>query len=446
MANGRSVSFLPGGSAGSATRALFVGGGALQWYNSRAPLTIDGDLVLYRSSPNIPPTARSGMQNSYVTVNGAMKIDEEMTWTVWANVPLTVNTLVAHSITVNGGGRFTVEPTTYLYGTTSISRIITNTTFVVSGGSVSVAFQSFRHEVQFSSGVTLQAQNGYTGLLNISYGTVRIAGQLLVSDSSAVMVYDAIDPSALFYAWATLNVGGSFLVQTGSLLRVIGVPDRGSWNRNRTGSPYAVVFAPALTVDNSSTLRIDMDPTEPVAIPGVKVSVGTFSGPTDWGPGSIIITGSINPAFYQSFTLASLPQTAIPIQWTTNVSPNSLTTLLRDFPTTSFGGIDAVAHITATGLALQFVWVPPPPTGGVGPSSSSTGSSGGGDNNRLNGLNPGVAVAIAIGLLAFGAGIGLAVQRYRRSRASVNHNHQNPPLSAAVDGNVPFANFNPADK
>ncbi len=147
---------------------------------------------------------------------------------------------VDRGLTISGGGQLVVtcDVLGCIRGASSAHQIYTGTgtgpspliTTVVSG-LLNISLPSIDHTVTMSS-LTVRAQSGYSGLLNILSGAVTVNGSLTITDRpispldtvGSVVVYDAIDPNSLatdhHRPLATLNVLGTVSVAAGAVFRI----------------------------------------------------------------------------------------------------------------------------------------------------------------------------------------------------------------------------------
>ncbi len=433
--------------------SLVIAGGAFQGRDS-ALMSVFGDLVLYNPNPNpnAPLSAKSGLWNAVLDVSGAVTIGQRMGWNMWASEWNSLVSLNTQWLSIAAGGQL-------FFGCDGAGCAVGSTSIMAGGGqelvscigSIVVALPSIDHTVYFDP-IIIDTQNGNSGLLNVSSGAVDVRRGIFAIASptapvpTSVLVYDALEPfGARNRSLATLHSGRSITLSGGAELRVIGVAGGGSVNS--TASPFPVVTGMGLTTDNSSTIRIDLNPTQGIAIPGVKISVERFSGPvavtTGISQGRIVITGSTDPAFYRPLASRSLPQTIVPIQWETDFSPatpnSPLSVQLASFPQNTETGVNVNPCVTPTGLILLLSYgapsgplscvpVPPTPGGEDGP----------------DGLRPGVVAAIVICVIVFVGGAGFLLYRYRKRRESQTSSdalYMRGTGDAQSQNTVPFNNF-----
>ncbi len=373
-------------------------GGALQWRYSHTQLVVNGDLVMYGSSnPDDPDTPlslssvfQSGLWNSSLLVAGTMIIGHGAAWNMWVAAPASAlaehwtaqNKLTVHKLQITDGGQLFFGCDEILgcaVGSSSTHLIVaTNDALETSGGSIVVALPSADHSVQFLSSVTvsLSSQNGggYSGVLKVASGAVTVIGKLKVvgtgtateSDpptnvSASIVVYETTDTHAPARALASLNVTDTLAVRAGSMFRVIGMTviesATGVMNPTTTTTttttatgasspPIPIVTAPILSVDSDSTLQLDLNPSQPVAIPGA---------------GMIVVDRRTSRSGERAGVRVPL------IPWDRNISPTPLIVQLFGFtPSDDVGGggdgtgigigigIGVTAAVTDRGLALVF--------------------------------------------------------------------------------------------
>jgi fibronectin-binding autotransporter adhesin len=305
----------------------------------------------------ITPSLSAALGTGHV-ISAPVILNASTAVTVGGSSSLAINGNIASSgaygLTLAGGGPLTLGgadtytgPTAVNAGTLAVSGSLSGTAITVAGGalieSVANALAGGTSLAISSGSATLSQANNYNGGTTVSGGTLSLAGAgssntgtgPVAVGSGAVLAGNGTVGGNLTAAGrivphtgtsaATLNVGGSLILNAGSLLDLnFGAASGGS----ALGTSDQVLVAGALTV-NATTISID----NPSGFGAGRYKIlGYGSLPGGFNPGAFSVGANPGPSYAYFFSnnsgeidlnvwIASVPKT-----WTGSISSNWDTT------------------------------------------------------------------------------------------------------------------------